>query len=126
MFTPVLSPAWACAAPEALCPIRSPRSHLPVLCLPSPPPPQDDTGAVTGAECRLGWEAGGRTALQLSRALSQFGAAHVDTTSEWHCRHAVLFVRQSDGQSGCVGGGGGAAGAGAGRRGGLVGCRVQC
>ncbi|PSC74453.1 MLO 11 [Micractinium conductrix] len=42
---------------------------------------RDDTGAVTGAECRLGWEAGGRTALQLSRALSQFGAAHVDTTT---------------------------------------------
>ena len=40
---------------------------------------QDEGGAVTGAACKLGWEAGSRSALQISRKLGEFGVAHHDT-----------------------------------------------
>lgn len=43
---------------------------------------QDDAGAVTGATCKLGWEKGSRTALAVSRAISQFGVAHADSAGE--------------------------------------------
>ena len=43
---------------------------------------QDDAGAVTGATCKLGWETGSRTALAVSRAISQFGVAHANSAGE--------------------------------------------
>jgi hypothetical protein len=43
---------------------------------------QDEGGAVTGAACKLGWEAGSRSALQISRKLGEFGVAHHDTAGK--------------------------------------------
>ncbi|KAL4431309.1 hypothetical protein ABPG75_006565 [Micractinium tetrahymenae] len=42
---------------------------------------RDDAGAVTGVTCKLGWEQGSRTALAVSRAISQFGVAHADSAA---------------------------------------------
>lgn len=56
-----------------LCPQFAAR---PTCCL------QDDAGAVTGATCKLGWEKGSRTAIAVSRAISQFGVAHADSAGE--------------------------------------------
>ncbi len=37
---------------------------------------------MTGATCKLGWEKGARTAIAVSRAISQFGVAHADSAGE--------------------------------------------
>lgn len=34
---------------------------------------------MTGAACRLGWEPGTRSVLQISRRLGEYGVAHADT-----------------------------------------------
>ncbi len=49
-------------------------------CLPCPA--QDESGAVTGAACKLGWEPGTRSAMHIGRKLSQFGVAHADTAGK--------------------------------------------
>jgi hypothetical protein len=43
---------------------------------------QDEGGTVTGASLKLGWEAGTRSTVQLSRSLSQFGALQHETAGE--------------------------------------------
>lgn len=37
---------------------------------------------MTGAECRLGWEAGSRSTLSITRKLSQFGVEQHDVAGE--------------------------------------------
>lgn len=45
---------------------------------------------MTGAECRLGWEAGSRSTLSITRKLSQFGVEQHDVACELMQANAVL------------------------------------
>ncbi|KAI7837432.1 hypothetical protein COHA_008744 [Chlorella ohadii] len=54
----------------------------------------DESGAVTGAECRLGWEAGSRSTLSITRKLSQFGVQQSDVASidNFDCKPAECVL----------------------------------
>lgn len=45
---------------------------------------------MTGAECRLGWEAGSRSTLSITRKLSQFGVEQHDVACELMAANACF------------------------------------
>ncbi|PRW61154.1 MLO 11 [Chlorella sorokiniana] len=55
---------------------------------------RDESGAVTGAECRLGWEAGSRSTLSITRKLSQFGLEQHDVAAidNFDCKPAECVL----------------------------------